>query len=293
MSESHLAIVFSLSTAVMAATFSLIVRRGQQYGNAATGVLIGLIVNVPWLLAATIWLWEPGWWNPWALLLFTGSGLTGPMIGRVFMFLGIHNLGVSRAMPLMATNPLFTAVLAYAILGERPGPYVWIGTFLVVAGCAATTMKGNAGSALNRRYLWMPFVAVAGFAVSNIFRKIGMSVMPSPILGITVTSLAGLIFLFAFARFMPADHRPVLRWGKAWTFYGICGTINSLAFLAHFAAIRYGDLTVVSPLSSTAPFFALVLSWIFLRDVERLTAWIVAGTVLVVAGGALIAWRVL
>ncbi len=293
MSEAHLAIIFSLGTAVMAASFSLIVRRGQQHGNAATGVLIGLIVNVPWLLALTWWYWEPHWWNPWALLFFVGSGATGPCLGRVFMFLGIHKLGVARAMPLMATNPLFTALLAYTILAERPGPWIWAGTLLVVVGCVGITLKGAVGAVFDRRYLWMPFAGVLGFSVSNIFRKAGMNEVPSPILGITMTSVAGLVFLLALGRFLPKDYRPNLRLGKAWYFYGICGTINSFAFLSHFAAIRYGDLTVVSPLSATAPFFALILSGIFLRDVERVTAWIVAGTMFVVSGGALIAWRVM
>jgi uncharacterized membrane protein len=117
--------------------------------------------------------------------------------------------------------------------------------------------------------------------------------VPSPILGITLTSLTGLIFLLLSMRFMPAGHRPNLKWGKVWTFYGVCGLINSFAFLSHFAAIRYGDLAVISPLSATAPFFALTLSLFFLRDLERVTAWIVSGTVFVVAGGALIAWRIL
>ena len=228
MSEAHLTIIFSLGTAVMAASFSLIVRRGQQHGNAATGVLIGLIVNVPWLLAATWWYWEPHWWNPWALLLFVGSGATGPCLGRVFMFLGIHNLGVARAMPLMATNPLFTAVFAYTILAERPGPLIWAGTLLVVLGCVGITMKGAAGAAFERRYLWMPIAGVIGFSVSNIFRKAGMNEVPSPLLGITMTSLAGMVFLLALGRFLPEGYRPNLRWGKSWAFYGICKKQNPI-----------------------------------------------------------------
>ncbi len=293
MSESHLAVSFALATAVMAATFSLIVRRGQAHGNAATGVLIGLIVNTPWLIALTIWFWEPGWWRPWAFIYFAAAGLTGLSLGRVLMYQSIHTLGVSRAMPLMATNPLFTAMLAYALLGERPGPYIWAGTLLVVAGCAAIAMRRGGESGWSRRYLWLPFAAVAGFAVSNVLRKEGLNLLPSPLLGMTITSLAGLIVLLFSGKFMPEGYRPDLRPGKTWAFYGVCGAINSLAFLSHFAAIRYGDLTVVSPLSSTAPFFSLVLSWIFLRDVERVTRWIVAGTVFVVSGGALIAWRIL
>ena len=84
-----------------------------------------------------------------------------------------------------------------------------------------------------------------------------------------------------------------MRWGKAWYFYGPCGALNTMAFLSHFFAIRYGDLTIVAPLSAMSPVFALLLSAIFLRDIERVTGWIMAGTALAVAGGVLIAWRII
>ena len=41
---------FATFTAMVSATFSIVVRRGQKYANASSGVLIGLITNVPFLL---------------------------------------------------------------------------------------------------------------------------------------------------------------------------------------------------------------------------------------------------
>ena len=81
--------------------------------------------------------------------------------------------------------------------------------------------------------------------------------------------------------------------GKGVVFYGACGLINTLTFLLSFHAIMRGDITVVTPISSMAPFFALVMSHLFLRDVERVTGPVVLGTVFTVAGGAIIGWRVL
>lgn len=293
MSQTLTAALFALSAAVFAASFSLVVRRGQQHGSAVTGVVIGLIVNTPFLIVATAWFWEPEWWNLRSILWFTVGGMTGPALGRVFMYQAIHHLGVSRAMPLMATLPLFTGIFAYAFLGERPGPFIWAGTLLVVAGCAGVTMKKKSDTSWERRFLWLSFVSILGFAISNIFRKLGLLELPSPLMGVTVTYISGLIFLSLIARFLPPGHRPQLRWGKAWYFYGPCGMLNTLAFLAHFFAIHYGDLTIVSPLSAMSPVFALLLSAVFLRDIERVTGWILAGTALAVSGGILIAWRIL
>ncbi len=293
MNNSLTAALFALGAAVFAASFSLIARRGQKHGNAMTGVVIGLIVNTPILIAVTAWFWEPGWGILRAILWFMVGGITGPAIGRVFMYRAIHHLGVSRAMPLMATMPLFTAVLAYGFLGERPGAFIWAGTLLVVAGSAGVTMKKRSDTSWERRFLWLSFISILGFAVSNILRKVGVTILPSPLLGVTVTYISGLSFLLLISRFMPPAHQPRLGWGKAWYFYGPCGALNTLAFLSHFFAIRYGELTIVTPLSAMSPVFALLLSAIFLRDIERVTGWILAGTAIAVAGGVLIAWRII
>ncbi len=289
MNDALLAAGFALGTASMSSAFSLVARRGQQHGSAMTGVVIGLLANVPWLIVLTILTWEPAYWSGEAWFWFFLSGLTGPSLGRVFMFRAIHSLGVSRAIPLMAANPLFSAVFAYFFLGERPGAYVWAGIVLVVLGCVGITYQRKSDAPWDRRAIWLPLMAVLGFSISNIFRKVGIDLVPSALLGITLTSVFGLAALLALLPLLPKAQRPSLGWGRAWHFYGPCGLLNTLAFLSHFAALKYGDVSVVSPLSSTAPLFALLFTWMFLRDVERITLPIVLGTVCTVAGGVLIA----
>ncbi len=293
MNDPALAAAFALMAAVGSATFSIIVRKGQRYGNATTAVLIGLIVSVPILSAATALLWDPAWWSPAAIGFFIAAGLAGPCLGRMFMFLGIHHLGVARAVPLKSVQPLVAATLAYAILGERPGPFIWAGTLLIVAGCAAFSIKKKGDSAWNRGLIWLPLAAVIAFASGAILRKLGLGILQSPLLGVTFTSIAGLVFILGFSVVMPPGHRPDLRWGKAWFFYGLCGLIYTATFLLSFHANMRGDITIVTPISSMAPFFALVMSYLFLRDVERVTGLVVAGTALSVAGGVIIGWRVL
>jgi uncharacterized membrane protein len=49
-------------------------------------------------------------------------------------------------------------------------------------------------------------------------------------------------------------------------------------------ALSVGTVSVVAPLASVAPIFVLVLSFFFLRGIEILTARIVMGTLMIVAG---------
>ncbi len=158
MTDTTLAALFALTTAALAGPVGLIIRRGQKYGNAVTGVIIGLIVNTPVLIAATAYFWDPAWWDLRAVGFFVMLGLAGPSLGRVFMYQSVHYLGVSRAIPLIQMLPLTTAMGAYGLLGERPGPYVWAGTLLVVAGCVGLTIKGKMDTNWDRRYLWLPLM---------------------------------------------------------------------------------------------------------------------------------------
>ncbi|MDP6366052.1 MAG: DMT family transporter [Nitrospinota bacterium] len=293
MNDTTLAALFALLTAAIGGPVSVIIRRGQAYGNATIGVLIGLIVSLPLLYGATALLWDPDWWDIDRFGWFVALGLVGPSLGRVFMYQSVHHLGVARAIPLIATLPLTTAVAAFGLLGERPGPYIWAGTLLVVAGCIGITMKGRAGADWDRRFLWYPLLSVTGFTAGNILRKVGLNANPSVIFGVTVTYTSSVVFLFLLRRFLPPTHRPDLSWGNKWGFYGVCGLCNTVTFMSRFAATRFGDLTIVAPIFGTSTLFALLASWIFLRDLERITWPVAAGAVMIMFGGALVAWRVL
>ena len=284
--------IFSILTAVSTGTFSIIVRQGRHHGNAYTGVLIGLIVSIPILVFLCFLAWKPHWWSLKALFLLSIAGFLGPAVGRVLYFSGIHYLGVSRAMPLTSTMPLFASVFGVLLLGERPGPFIWLGTMLIVSGCISITYKKNNDSSWNRSYIWIPFLAVLSLSLSHVFRKTGVRIVDSPLLAITIMSISGLFFLVLFSRFLPYSQRPNLTSMQAWKFYTFSGLLNTASVFFHFVGLNYGDLSIVTPLSSMAPLFALFFSRVFFKDDEKITLLILFGTLLIVFGGAIISWRI-
>ena len=57
-------------------------------------------------------------------------------------------------------------------------------------------------------------------------------------------------------------------------------------------ALDLGKVSVVIPISSTAPFFSLMFTALFLRDVERVTLKIVLAAAMIVGGVALLTlWK--
>ena len=66
----------------------------------------------------------------------------------------------------------------------------------------------------------------------------------------------------------------------------------SLAMVCIYYALDLGKVSVVIPISSTAPFFSLIFTAIFLRDVERVMLKIVLAATMIVGGVALLTlWK--
>ena len=288
MEYGQLAVVFGLITALLTAFFQIIVRKGKNYGNALTGVLIGIIVNFPIMVALSYVTWEPEWFNAKAILIFAATGIFGPGVGRFFLFMSLHKIGVAITSPLLSCTPLFSAALAFELLGERPDIYIWVATFSVFFGCLVITFKREEFPGWKPRYLWLPILAVLSFSVGNVLRKHSLNVLPAPIFGGTITYISAMSSLLLLSFFLPSNMKPNFKVKKGWVFWGFCGFINMLAFICRWIATKYGDLTVVIPLFASSSIFALFLSSFFLRDMEKVTKWSYLGTILIVLGVVLI-----
>ena len=64
--------------------------------------------------------------------------------------------------------------------------------------------------------------------------------------------------------------------------------INSVTWILDFAAPSAGDVVKVAPIEATAPLFTFFFSWIFLKEVEKITLPVGLGVLLSVAGVVLI-----
>lgn len=287
------AAAYAMSTAVVFATFSVFVRKGSEHANALTGVFIGMFTSLPVMIGVTWYFWEPAWWSPPAFFYFALAGLVGPAMSRVFLYLSISYLGVARAMPFNSLTPFFSTSLAVAFLGERPGALILAGTLCIVFGSVALTYKKSDDASWQRKHLWLAGASTITAALSFLFRKFAFAHASAPLMGATLSTLAGFVFLITFIPLFPEDQKPN-QFGRprAWRIYGFCGLLNALGFFLHFTAISIGDLSIVAPLTSTAPIFSLAMSFFMLRRMERITPAIIVGTACMVVGAALIGWRV-
>ena len=90
-----------------------------------------------------------------SLVCFAVAGLIHFAVGWTFLNMSQMRIGAARTSPLLATTPVFGAVIAILVLNEVPAAVVWVGVALVTAGALVVSLerrlRGGLGHLLARR----------------------------------------------------------------------------------------------------------------------------------------------
>lgn len=283
-----------LSSLMFAATFVLL-KIGGKTSSSLAALWVTLTTNVVflwgWSLLKADWQFTE-WWE-WRY--FVLAGIFAPLLGRLFQILGMASLGANITTPITLTHPLFTVVLAIIFLGEEVDIAMLPGVGFVLLGTAFLGAQSGQQSVLSsvdtsRWCLFLPLAASFSYGVSVVFRKIGIGNGTDPVIAAAVTTTASWVLLLSYlilskvirAIFGP-DNIAVCSRGAFFIFV-VAGLFSSLGPVLLYMALQSGRLFVVAPLASTTPFFALLMTLIFMRGEDVVNRWVVLGTVATVMG---------
>jgi uncharacterized membrane protein len=240
------------------------------------------------------------------ILMFGAAGFSGPFLGRMFSITSIKRIGGTRTSTLRMGETFLTMFLAFIVLDERLSPVSFVGAVILVAGIVllikerGVSPKTRYGenpaipSRVSERKPLSPqfvfaFLAALFFAVGRVFHRLGLSDLPSPLIGALVgTSIA--LLTNAVYGLASGQMNGVLRISRrSMVFFVLSGFGNSLGLLTLMLALnRGGLLSLVVALKNTSPLFTLLLGSLFLRDVERVSFGLVVSVLIVLAGAILI-----
>ena len=143
-----------------------------------------------------------------------------------------------------------------------------------------------------RRSLLLGYLAALGSAASYgsvtlVARKI-VTDYSSPLVATAFTVVIGTFMVGAlFHRDVVADAQQTPR--RAWLFVALAGCASTWGVTFWFLALDRAPVVLVAPLTGTYPLVSILLAYIFLKRMERLSWRTLLGAMLVVAGVALIA----
>jgi uncharacterized membrane protein len=262
---------------------SILVRLGLQKSNILAAMFVSFFLSVLLIGSYVLSFVSLDSFRSPAIVYFLISGCLQPLIARALYYEGITRVGVSRAGPLRGVEPLFAAVIAVTVLDERPGLPVFVGTVLIVTSLWLIT----GGSAGERKWRLVdsafPLGAALTAAISQTLRKQGLNILPDPfVASVTVTVTSLLIFLVFVGVTRRAHLLRVNRSGLVF-FVGAALTATA-AQVMNFVALSRGEVAVILPLLNTTPLFSVLFSSLFLRQFETVTARVILGAVVMVAG---------
>lgn len=271
---------YALVTAFSFGLSAVLVRRGLSESTAVTATLV--ISGVQVAVLSLLLLFSPPSLSWAAVGIFVVAGLLAATMGRTLNYISIDRLGVPISTSLSGTNPLFTIVFASILIGDAVEASTVAGTALVVAGIALISGWGGENG-VRKGDLVIPLAAASLYALSGILRKTALTMLPEPVLGAVVGALASLVTFPIVLRLMNRVGDLRLTRGSL-PYFVAAGVSNSVAWVSMYVATQSGSVSVVSAIIGANPLFGLILSALFLRDVERITPRTIAGCLVIVAG---------
>jgi transporter family protein len=282
---------YALANAFLFALHNLFSKKALRHSNPATGVISSLLVNIIFLWGLTLLFVSMANVTVGSLMIFVAVGFFQPGLTRLLTYKGIDTLGVAITDPIRATTPLFSAMMAIVFLGEEITVPIVAATFMIIAGITLLSWRAGAvkllGSAV---YLWYPIAASALAGASQVVRKFGLAGVPHPFVAAAVTATSSLVVSVLTMWYVEKTQETWKMNRDCFWWFLAAGVTVSLAMTCIYFALDLGKVSVVIPISSTGPFFSLILTAIFLRDVERVTFRIVCSAALIVGGVLLISW---
>jgi drug/metabolite transporter (DMT)-like permease len=216
---------------------------------------------------------------------FALAGLLQPGLGQLLVTLAVREAGASRASVVFGAAPLVSVAIALVFLGEPASVPLIVGAVLIVAGGVELARERTRPAHLRRVGLLYAVVVTVLFSIrDNLLRWLSEGTAKPPAVAAAASLLGGSLVL---AVALGPRLRRAPRLAEVGPFLAV-GLLFGLSYVSLYEAYYRGRVTVVSPLIATESLWGVALSLLLIRRHEHVGRRIVAGALLVVAGGALI-----
>jgi DME family drug/metabolite transporter len=221
------------------------------------------------------------------------SGIISLVLADTLYMFSLKHLGVSRAVPIASTYPLFNILIAVTLKGEEITPFIIIGAVSIISGIwlisrqennAVTnshtkTMTKGLIASLSAAVMWAAGMTLMNDAVTNV----ETSTLDDAFAINLIRVLAASILLLATSPFADRQFKLLKAPKKIWLILAVSGLVSlGLAwFLLAFSFLHIKG-SVAVPISSTTPLFSTIAGIVFLK--EPITKQITLGSIIIVLG---------
>ncbi|RZJ10180.1 MAG: EamA family transporter [Haliea sp.] len=247
-------------------------------------------------------------WNTQAFWLFVAAGVCSTYLGRFFFYESVVRFGPAKASLFQVSSPVFTALLAWLVLGEKITLVIAAGMLLTITGLAAVSYKPGAAPAtpaaaapaptpgplqyLLGSMLLLGLASSLAYAAGNLMRGTAIRLWNEAALGAFIGAVTGLLLHVLLtkgrstiaARLKASNRRGV-------GLYALVGVANISGQMLTIAAMRYIPLSVATLITLCTPLLVFPLSRVLFRSREDMGLLTGIGALLALVGIAIIVLR--
>jgi drug/metabolite transporter (DMT)-like permease len=228
--------------------------------------------------------------SPTAMGVFLLGGVVGSSMGRLVLYVGIDRVGASVNTAVVNTRPLFATILAVALLGESLSIWIGVGTLTIAAGVVLLSLsRGGDIRGWHTYELGFPLLAAVAYAAGNVIRRYGFTTTEADVLSAFVLNEFAAMGILVVYTLLTRGPELFSASRGTYAYFAGGGVLSSFGLLFTFLALSRGAVVIVDPLVGTAPLFAVLFTYLLLKNIERITRGVVLGAVFVIIGAVFIA----
>lgn len=265
-----------------------------QYITLLINSIFNIIILIVYLIFdAKITINFPG------VLFFSVAGFFNSFLSRGIFLMSIPYIGVSRAGVFKITSPLFAIIGGVVILNETLNEKALIATIVIIIGIlyvSLETIRKNQSDessvldvassiiSIPRKGIILGLLSGLLLGIGNVFRKIGISYIPSSIFGVTLGSLIALFSSVIFQALRGKTKELLLATKNIDRNYFISGVFSSIALYCIFIALKYIPVSYANSIGASESLFTMLWSLVICGNKEILTIRTLVGAIIVIAG---------
>ncbi len=231
-----------------------------------------LPVSIIHLTYSTIWFYMyplPEGIGIMPILAMIGSGIFRTAAVLIMLHI-LKKEEVSRVIPIIYTSPIFVAVMAAPLLGERLHYVQWLAIVILVAGAMLITMEkhpAHSARGAGKMFLLL-FVSSLLWALADIARKYGLDFM-SAWNGFCISTfvMAGSFLLISLRPETIRQFRNLAQKKHVFGFILLDETVSIIGLVLQFRAMERGPVSLVATIVGSRPVFvalySIILSFVF------------------------------
>ena len=268
---------------------------GRRIGAFKVNVL--RITLAVLFLSATLWLTAGSnpklWFEGGRGWLLVWSGIIGLVIGDGALFRAFVLLGARRTTLMLSLVPIFTALIAWTLMGEALPLTGWLGILLTVGGVGWVAMEGGADGDRQEgtKLVWFGLALVASLcqAVGLILAKAGMGADMNP-MAATLVRMAGagvVLWMMALVSSVRRELRELFQQPRAMMLVlGGAVTGPFVGVWLSLVSVKLIEAGIAATLMATVPIW--VIPWVWILHRERTSPRAILGTIAAVVGVAVL-----